>query len=329
MVGLAILLVAVFGVSFVRSRSQTASVGSTAETAHVRIAYLPVLQGLPVYLAQEKGYSKSAGFDVELVKFEAPNQIIDALLSGQIDMTAPSAAMGIAGVASFKNPGKLQIYAASGGDMQIQNDAIMVQASSTMRMLADLHGKKFGILAGSIQWRTIAREILSQNNLDPKKDVTLVELPLGLQVQALAQGQVDAVLALEPIATLMKGKGIGRTLAPNAGATYVANPLYAGAGILRTEFAQQNPKTAEKILSIISRAMQEIATDPTSARQYLKGYTPLTDDLIAAVPLPRFVMYDHMTAADKVAVQKFYDIFTKWGVVSGNIDFHSLLYAPQ
>ena len=192
------------GVIFLPSQKSTEQV---AETTKIKIANLPIVQGLPLYLAIEKGYFKEAGLDVEMVKFEAPNQIVDAVLNGQVDFTSPSGAIGILGIANFKNPGKLKIYAAAGGDDNIQNDAILVKSDSTIQNIQELKGKKLGILPG-IQWRTIAQHILKQNNLTADTDVILVELAAGLQAPALASGEIDALLGVEPTPTIVKTKSI-------------------------------------------------------------------------------------------------------------------------
>lgn len=303
--------------------------GAQNETIKVRIANLPVVQGLPAYLAMEKGYFKEVGLDVELVKFEAPNQIIDALLQGQVDLTSPSGAMGITGIADFKNPGKLKIYAAGGGDSVIQNDAILVKNGSPIKTWPDLRGKKLGIVAGSIQWRTIARDILVKNNLVADQDVMLVELALGLQVQALATGQIDALLGIEPIPTIVKVKGIGNEIVDHLTTKYIADPFYAGAGIVRVDFAKQNPKTTQKVLAVLGRAITEINQNPEAARPYLKGYTALDDIAIAQVPISRFKFYSEFTPDDINAVQKFYDVFFNFKVVDGRMDFQKLLYSPN
>lgn len=155
--------------------------GSSAkvETTHIKIANLPAVNGLPLYVAMDKGYFKDAGLDVEVVKFEAPNQIIDAIMTGQVDFTSPSGALGIIGIANYKNPDKLKVYAVAGGTNGNSGASFIVPTNSTLSTLSDLRGKKLGILAGTIQWQTIAREILAQNGLDMDKDLTIVERPLG------------------------------------------------------------------------------------------------------------------------------------------------------
>lgn len=322
-ISLVIAILVIGGIWYVDSTKQEASL----ETTKVRIANLPVVQGLPLYFAIEKGYFKEAGLEIELIKFEAPNQIIDALLQGQIDFTSPSGAMGIAGIADFKNPGKLKIYASSGGDQVIQNDAVLVKNDSEIKTWQDLKGKTLGILPG-IQWRTIAKYILAKNNLIADKDVLLTELAPGLQAQAIGSGQVDALLSVEPIPTIVKAKGIGKETVDHVTTKFIADPFYGGAGMLRVDFAKQNPHTTGKVLSILKRAITEINKNPDAARPYLKGYTALDDITISQVPISRFKFYSDFTQDDIQAVQKFYDIFSEFKVVDGKIDFKQLIYSP-
>ena len=323
LLGIVAVVAVIVGVIFLTSQKSTEQV---AETTKIKIANLPIVQGLPLYLAIEKGYFKEAGLDVEMVKFEAPNQIVDAVLNGQVDFTSPSGAIGILGIANFKNPGKLKIYAVAGGDDNIQNDAILVKSDSTIQNIQELKGKKLGILPG-IQWRTIAQHILKQNNLTADTDVVLIELAAGLQAPALASGEIDALLGVEPTPTIVKAKGIGKELVSMSTTKYVASPFYGGAGAVRTEFATQNPNTTKKVLDIFERAINEINENPDAARQYLKGNTPLDDSAIAQVPISRFRMYNDLTQEDMGAVQKFYDIFSTYKVIDGKMDFGKLLYS--
>ncbi len=324
LVGLVIAVLVIGGIWYFASNKQEAKL----ETTKVKIANLPITDGLPLYLALEKGYFKDEGLDVELVKFEAPNQLIDAIMAGQVDFTSPSGAMGITGVADFKNPGKVKIYVAAGDDEKTPTDSIFVKSDSSITSIQGLKGKKLGTLPG-IQWRTISTYILAKNNLVANKDVTLVELAPSLQVTALASGEIDALLALEPMSTTLKAKGIGKEILHAAAATTIANPFFPGAGAVRLDFAKQNPNTTEKILKVFARAIKEIRENPDQARQYLKGYTPLDDSLIAQASIHQFRMYNEITESDIASIQKFYDIFSTGKVVDGQMDFKHLLYSPN
>jgi len=323
-IGVIVVLLLIGGVWYFAYKNPQATL---TETTKVRVANLPSLHGLPFYLAIEKGYFKDAGLDIEMTKFEAPNQIIDAIISGQVDFTSTSGASGIAAVADFKNSGKIKIYALSGGDNVVPNDSIVVQKDSTIKSIQELRGKKVGILPG-IQWRTIVKSVFTQHNLDSDKDITIVELAPALQAQALASGQIDALVAIEPMLTTVKGKDIGKEIVRGMTNQFIANPFYGGAGIVNVDFAKKNPTTTAKIIEIVDRAIKEIKENPQITNQYLKGYTPLEDGLLQQAPVLRFQMANNLTSDEITAGQKFLDIFSTYKIIDGKIDFEKLLYKP-
>lgn len=296
------------------------------ETTKVKIAYLPVVNTLPMALAIEKGYFKDAGLEVEAVKFEAPNQIVDAIMQDKIDFIA-QAVTAVGAIADFKNPGKMKIFSVSGGTRDVPNENLLVAKDSTISSYADLKGKKIAIMAGSIQWKIVAKDILTKNGLDMDKDVTIVELANGLQIQALATKQVDAILlALEPLPTIAVNTGVAKILVKGPAENLIADPFYPGAGWVNTKFARENPRTTKLVISILDKAMKEIASNPEASRVYLKGYTTLTDELISKVPLTVFKSCENLTTKDKGALQSFLDLYTTYKVVDGKINLENLLY---
>lgn len=323
---LVVLGIVIIGVGFLIFQEKP---NKKNEITKVKIAYLPVVNSLPLFLAVEKGYFKEEGIEVEAVKFESPNQIIDALLAGNVDFGAPSTPTGITAISQFRNPNTLKIFAlvGTGSDSSANIDNhLIIRVDSKISRIKELKGKKLGIIPG-IQHRTTAKHILSSEGLDSDKDVTLVELPIPLQIQALTSGQVDALLALEPVGTIGRTKNITKDLVVNPLGKYVADPWYGGGGIVPTKFEEENPQTTKKVIKVFDRAIKDIDNNPEEARQYLKDYTPLTDDLVTKVPLPVWKMYTDFTKKDIDALQKIFDIFTRWGVIEGRIDAKQLIYS--
>ena len=303
------------------TQTQPSAVAKPAEAlTKVKIGYLPATQALPVFVGIEKGYFKEAGLDVEALKFDAPNQIIDSLMNGSIDFGS-AAGLGIIGIADTKNPGKMRVI-----DVSTAVDSLVVPKDSTLTSISDLKGKKLGILAGTIQWQTIARELLAKNGLDMNKDVTIVELAPAVQVQALATGQVDALLALEPIPTVAIGNSAGKLWMAHAAERYISDPLYAGADVVRTQFSQEHPDATAKVMAVIEKSIKEIQANPDADRQYLTGYTALTPELINKVPLSAFKSCVDLLDKDRQDIQTFFSIFKKYGVVEKEIDLNGLLY---
>ena len=303
----------------------TQNTGNNAEAVQkVKIAYLPINQALPLFVGIEKGYFKDKGLDVEAVKIDAPNLIVDALLAGEVDFGAPSTASGIVAISQQKKPDSLKIFALNGASFSVIGDVLIVKIDSNLKSIADLKGKKLGILPG-IQFQTLAKHILKQNNL-AEGDVQIVEIATTLQVQALAQGQIDAVLGLEPTRTIAIEQGIGKDLIFHPVEQYVSNPWYGGCGAINMDFAKRNPQTTQKVLDAFAEAIDFVNKHPEESRQYLKNYTVLDDELIKKVSLPIVKFYADFDSSDLDAYQKFVDLFYDEKVIDQKIDVKNLIF---
>ena len=149
---------------------------------------------------------------------------------------------------------------------------------------------------------------------------------LGNQVQALASGQIDAVLTLEPIGTIGVEKGVAKHLVKAPVAELIVDPWIGGAGAVRTEFAEKNPGTTEKVIRAFSRAVDDANKNPDENKKYLPKYTPLNEELSNKVPVLYFIDSEDMTEEDMKALQIFFDLFTEYGAIEDKIDVNGLLY---
>ncbi|MFB6226335.1 MAG: ABC transporter substrate-binding protein [Candidatus Paceibacteria bacterium] len=322
-----LILVIITGVFFWVDNNGPQSTKNNQKQTKIKISYLPIAQSLPFYIALEKGYFEDEGLKVKPIRMGNPNQIVNSLISGQTPISA-SAATGIAGIAETKKPDSIRIFMLTGGNKKVENDAILVKKDSDISSIKDLKGKKMGILP-SRQWRTIAKHILSENDLKAGKDVKLVKLKPGNQPSALASGQIDALLGVQPAPTIVKTKGIGKSILNYATAKEVSNPFYGGAGVVNKQFAKNNPNTTKKVLKVFTKSIKEIRANPTSSRKYLKKYTPLKGRVLAELPLPIFTMYDEFSQKDRTAVSNFYNIFVKNKVMKEMTEPRDIFYSQN
>jgi len=323
----AILVVAVLAVGFSSSGLfLLGGEGKTNETVKIRMGGTPIAQGLPVFMAIDKNYFKEAGIDLEYTKFEAPNQLIDALLQDKLDFTFSGSPSGIAAIADHQNPGKLKFYLLAGGTKEMPASTLLIPIDSNITTIKDLNGKKLGIFGGSIQWRTMARDLLAKNGLVADKDTQLVELSTATQVPTLAAHQIDALLAIEPVTTIAKDTNVGKVLMNAAEETMLVDPFYAAAGAVNTKFAREHPQETKKVIEVIDRAVKEMEQNPQDSRKYLKGYTPLNDAVAGKIVMPVLKTCGEITTHDMESFQKFLDLFEEYKVVDGKLDAQALMY---
>lgn len=292
----------------------------------VVVSYLPVVHGLPLFIAIEEKMFEKAGLAVEATRFENPNQIIDSLVSGRADSAPAGGAAGITALAESRFPGVLRVFALQGSNtpMGMMNDALIVKLNSPIKSFADLKGKKLAHTPG-IQWRTVARTIVKANKLDPDKEVELVELAIGLHAQAVASGTIDGALTLEPIGSIVAAKGEVAVATRNPAGRFIVEPFYAGAGIVSAKFLKERPQVARRFIEVMDQATTLAQKNFNGYRKHLINYTAVTPDTMNVVAPMYFRGSGDLGPADIAAYQKFADIFAADGAMPAKIDVNKLI----
>jgi NitT/TauT family transport system substrate-binding protein len=292
----------------------------------IRIGYWPVAAGLPFFAAVEKGYFKEAGLDVEPLKFAGAQQVMEAMLAGRSDGSSNGTGSGNLGVGELASPGLFKIIATNPSNAKYVLDEFLVPKDSPVKSIAELKGKRVASGPG-IQNKTLAMVVLERAGAT---GATVMELPIGQHVAALAAGQVDAVYTLEPTGTVGRLNGTTRMLEAGVIAKYILGdaqaPWHGGSATLTTEFIKKYPAEAKKYIAAYARGIELVRTKPDEARQYLKGYTAIEGPLTGEVPLASYMLYNEFKPADIVAFQKFFDLFTEKGVFDKKLDVASMLF---
>jgi NitT/TauT family transport system substrate-binding protein len=292
----------------------------------IRIGYWPIAAGLPFYAAVEKGYFKEAGLDVEPLKFAGAQQIMEAMLAGRCDGSSNGTGSANLAVGEMASPGSFKIFAANPSNVKNVLDQFLVPAASPVKSITELKGKKIGSGPG-IQNVTLAKTVLERAGAS---GVSVIELPIGQHVAALAAGQVDAVYTLEPTGTIGRLNGTTRMLEAGVIAKYILGdpmaPWFGGSASLKSEFVQKNPAETKKFVTAYARGIALVRSSPAEARQYLKGYTAIEGALTSEVPLAAYTLYNEFTPADIAHFQKFFDLFTEKGIFPARLMVDSMLY---
>jgi NitT/TauT family transport system substrate-binding protein len=292
----------------------------------IRIGFWPVAAGLPFFAAVEKGYFKEAGLDVEPLKFAGAQQIMEAMLSGRGDGSANGTGSANLAIGEIAQPGLFKIFCTNPSNVKDVLEEFLVAKDSPIKSVAELKGKKVASGPG-IQNVTLAKTMLERAGAS---GASVVELPIGQHVAAIAAGQVDACYTLEPTGTVGRLNGITRLLEAGVVAHYILGdpmaPWHGGSASLTTEFIQKNPEAAKKYIAAYTRGVELVRKQPDEARQFLKGYTAIEGALTKEVPLAAYMLHSEFKPSDVAYFQKFYDLFTEKGIFSKKVPVESLLY---
>lgn len=275
-------------------------------------SWLPIMQTTAYYVALKQGLFEQADIEVESVKFENPNQIIDSLVSGRADFGPPGTAAGITVLAEAKAPGTFKVFGLQGGGIKSNtiNDALIVTPDSTITTFEDLKGKRIGTIPG-IQWKTILAYVLKQNGLEPGSNVTIEQMAVGLHLPSVVSGAVDATLSLEPTGSIAEATNQAKRAIVNPVSMFISDPFYSGAAVLTSKFLTDRPEVARKVVQVIDEATRIANEDFDKVRPIISEYTALEPEQAAYVAQPRLRSFSELDATDLESYQKFINVFVQ------------------
>lgn len=163
-------------------------VGSSLLATPLKVAYSDWPGWTAFAIAEQKGWFKQAGVDVELLWFEyGPS--MEAFSAGKVDaVMVTNGDSLVTGATGAKNVIILVTDYSNGNDM--------IVAKPGLTKVADLKGKKVGVEVGFVD-HLLLLNALKKAGLE-EIDVTIVPTPTNQAPQVLASGQVDAVAAWQP-----------------------------------------------------------------------------------------------------------------------------------
>ncbi len=307
-------------------QAQQTGAGSKENPGKIAIGFWPVASGLPLFVAEKRGYFKDAGLEVEVVKFASPNQVAESLIAGRLQGTGNGVASGVLGLSEITSPGLFKIIAANPSNVDYKLDQLVVAKDSPIQSIMDLKDKKVATGPGA-QNLAIAQAILAAAGVENPQ---VQQLEIRQHVAAIESGQIAAAYTLEPTGTVGSLKGITRVLENGVVSKYILGdakaPWFGGAAVLGTQFIEQYPQTAKIYIEAYRRAVIDIRKNPDEVRQYMVGYTAIEGDLVQKVPLVAYTMYDEFTPEDVSYFQKFFDFMTTKQVFSKRVEVASLMY---
>jgi NitT/TauT family transport system substrate-binding protein len=214
----------------------------------------PLVPNSVIDLADQLGYFKKEGVEVELVRVKATPAAVAALSSGQGDM------------ANIGTDIALQLIARGQMDLKgvISPDKALPFAIVAKSGIADpkqLEGKVFGVAqVGSVDY-VQSRMVLTRLGVDVEK---LRFLAVGLpqiRAQALAAGQIDATaVTIGTWLTLPSQDGLRLLVDQNA--YYQAAPLITKLNVVTAEVAKTRQKDVAAVVKAILDVSRDFAANP-------------------------------------------------------------------
>lgn len=208
-----------------------------------------------VFIAQEKGYFREQGLDVEIVRFPSALPMMTTLATGQIEVFRGAQSAGLFNSAARGIQLKL---VADGGNLAPGGGylAIMVRKDlidgGAIKSAADLKGRPVAI-AGPSGTSVIVLDRLLQAAKLGLKDIHLKTISIPDQIAAFANKSIDAAVMLEPSVSA----AVGQALAVRwRGGDEIYPDMQAGVLAYSDAFARQ-AEPARKFMVAYVRALRD------------------------------------------------------------------------
>jgi len=215
---------------------------------------------LPLTIAEQKGYFKDEGLEVEIPNFPGGAKTLEALIGGSVDMVSGAYEHTITQQARGQNIEALVLQGKYAGIVLAMPKA----KAATYKSPADLQGMKIGVTAPGSSTNMFVNILLAKVGLKPDA-ASYVGVGTGAgAIAIMKRGEIDAMSNLDPVIATLEANGdavpvvdtrTAQGMAQVYGGAYAAGCIYA-----RVEFAQKYPNTAQAVVNAMVRALRFIQT---------------------------------------------------------------------
>lgn len=252
----------------------------TRAQVRIRIGVLPILDALPMYVAEAQGYFAENGLEVVFVPVASAAERDQLMQAGQIDAMINDLISTM-----LYNKNQISVIAvrfARTATPEFPQFRILAAAGSGIATVEDLAGVEIGVSEGTVIEYTTYR-LLEAEGL-ATEDIRTVAVPrIPDRLALLASGELQAANLPDPLSSL----------AIQGGATVViddsAHPQYGNSLIsFRKDFVSQRAQAIRGFLAAIEAAVADINADKSAWEDLLVEKELIPAPLIGSYTIPDF-----------------------------------------
>jgi NitT/TauT family transport system substrate-binding protein len=305
-----------FAVLVVLSGLLGACAQTPAETPTLKLAMLPVLEALPIYVADAQGYFKSEGITVEFVPVASAAERDQLMQAGQADGMINDL---ISTILYNKDSQKIAVVRfARTATPEVAQYSVMAAKDSGIKSPQDLKGVEIGISEGTVI-AYVTDRLLQLEGLAPGDIKTTAVVKMADRMQLLSTGQLKAATLPDPFSAL----------AAQGGATVIVddskhNELGNSVISFSSATLKAKPNTVRKFLAALEKAINEVNANPG------KYDNVLVDKQLIPAPLTGKYKLPKLPAASVPTEAQFKDV-ADWmkgkGLLTGDVPYSRLVDA--
>jgi NitT/TauT family transport system substrate-binding protein len=238
----------------------------------LRIAYSSISAAYTgIWVAQDAGYFAKEGLDSQVIFIGSATQLAQVLVAGDVD------------IASLGG-GPVMAASLSGADLRVIGNNVnklifSLHAKPEIKSIEDLRGKRIAVSRFGSSSDVAARHALRKHNLDPLKDITLMQLgTMSNMFGALKSGAVEASMVSPPTQFLSEKMGFKEILSVTDMDLAYPNPAMAVSG----DLIRKRPDIIDRFMRAYVRAIHRARSERDATIKTLAKYTTVTDSALLA-----------------------------------------------
>lgn len=243
-----------WAVSFVILSLLAACAPAPAEPSTLRIAVLPIIDAMPMYVAQQEGLFTRNNVNVEFIPVASAPERDQLLIAGQADGTINETL-----AVMFFNKDAVQMQVVRYALRPSPDNGhffILASGQSDIHSPDQLKGVDIGVSQGTVIEYVTDRLLLSEG-LTPEEIKTIAVPKMADRIALLGSGELQAGVLPDPLASLAVNQGarvvIDDSLHPEYGFSVIS---------FRKAVIDENPQAVRSFLAAIEEATSLLNQDP-------------------------------------------------------------------
>lgn len=260
--------------------SSCTSQAQPSQPLTLKIAVLPILDALPMFVAQEQGYFAEENLKVEFIPVTSAAERDQLIAAGQADGMINDLVSTL-----LYNQDHIQIQIVSfarTATPEFPQYRILAAGNSNITSVADLKGVEIGISEGSVIEYTTYR-LLEAEGFHPE-DIKTIPVPrIDLRMSLLQSGELKAANLPDPLASLAIQSGarliLDDTRHPEFGNSVIS---------FRKTVIDAQPQAIRGFLVALEKAVEDVNADAKKWENLLSEQKLVPQPLIGSYQIPRF-----------------------------------------
>ena len=251
-----------------------------AESLTLKVAVLPIIDALPLYVAQQEGLFEKHNVEIVLIPVASAPERVQLVASGQVDGTINE----ILSVMLF-NKDQIQMQAVRYALRPSQGYGhffIIASGQSGISTPAELANVEIGVSQGTVI-EYVTQRLLQAEGLENDQIKTVAVPKIPDRMALLGSGELQAGTLPDPLGAMAVQAG-GTIVLDDSGHPEYGFSVYS----FREEVIQSNPEAVRGFLAAIEEAVEMINLDPGKYTSILSDNKIVPAALIDTYKVPPF-----------------------------------------